>query len=172
MDRVSQPSNSAAELVESENLELPRLLVDTSPEETRQSIVTAAPLLVLVPPHERGFPSKGRSALSDAERRSRRREYSAHYRERTRTEAIAAYGGQCFCCGERHPRFLTFDHVNGGGNAHRREEPYANQLAAYLKSKGYPRDEYQLLCFNCNLGREKNGGVCPHQEHDIFEGIR
>lgn len=24
-------------------------------------------------------------------------------------------------------------------------------------------DRYQLLCFNCNCGRHRNGGVCPHK---------
>jgi hypothetical protein len=23
--------------------------------------------------------------------------------------------------------------------------------------------EFQILCFNCNLGRSRSGGVCPHE---------
>lgn len=26
---------------------------------------------------------------------------------------------------------------------------------------GFPA-EYQILCFNCNIGRSRNGGRCPH----------
>jgi hypothetical protein len=28
--------------------------------------------------------------------------------------------------------------------------------------QGFP-DGFQTLCFNCNVGKYKNGGVCPHQ---------
>lgn len=31
---------------------------------------------------------------------------------------------------------------------------------------GFP-DELQLLCFNCNCGRQRNGGVCPHVDGKI-----
>jgi hypothetical protein len=24
-------------------------------------------------------------------------------------------------------------------------------------------DTFQVLCFNCNIGRERNGGMCPHK---------
>lgn len=34
----------------------------------------------------------------------------------------------------------------------------------------YPKD-IQILCYNCNLGREKNGGICPHQQ-PIYERPR
>jgi hypothetical protein len=28
----------------------------------------------------------------------------------------------------------------------------------------FPNDVLRLLCFNCNCGRAKNGGICPHEE--------
>ena len=31
------------------------------------------------------------------------------------------YGKSCVCCGESGSVFLTIDHINGGGNQHRRE---------------------------------------------------
>lgn len=37
-----------------------------------------------------------------------------------------------------------------------------DKLFAYLKRAGYPPG-YQVLCFNCNCGRAKRGGVCPHK---------
>ena len=40
-----------------------------------------------------------------------------------RATVIQAYGGEspfCFCCGEKQAAFLTLDHVDGGGCAHRR----------------------------------------------------
>lgn len=86
-----------------------------------------------------------------------------------RNEFIEAYGGKCICCGEFEHHFLTLDHVsgNGAGRNHRKEigkNPSSNALLRDLKSKGWPKDDYQLLCFNCNCGRAKNGGICPHKK--------
>lgn len=74
---------------------------------------------------------------------------------------IAGYGGRCQCCGETEPYFLTIDHVNNDG-AKERKYLSSSQLYIYLIRNGFPRDRYQLLCFNCNLGRQINGGICPH----------
>ena len=37
-----------------------------------------------------------------------------------------------------------------------------DELKPSLKRQGWPKDGYQLLCANCNQGRARNGGVCPH----------
>jgi hypothetical protein len=81
---------------------------------------------------------------------------------------IEAYGGECVCCGESLPEFLTVDHTDGGGSDHRRKVSHGSGgtgFYAWLKRHGFPQDGFQLLCFNCNLGRQINGGVCPHQAH-------
>ena len=79
-----------------------------------------------------------------------------------RTAIIQAYGGDspfCFCCGEKHAAFLTLDHVDGGGRAHRRAK--GNQSVYHeLRRLGYPSG-FQILCFNCNLARGCYGS-CPH----------
>jgi hypothetical protein len=79
-------------------------------------------------------------------------------------DALQHYGGQCACCGETEPAFLAIDHVNGGGNAHRREVGYPKGGGAFfywLRKHGYP-DGYQVLCHNCNMAKTYLG-VCPHQ---------
>lgn len=89
--------------------------------------------------------------------------YHKTRRDVLRAEMIAAYGGKCVCCGESNPRFLTIDHVDGGGTKHRRSIGWSgNGIFAHLKKLGWPQEGYQLLCFNCNCGRAFNGGVCPH----------
>jgi hypothetical protein len=92
------------------------------------------------------------------ERRERQRTRNREWRE----ELIAAYGGKCVCCGESHPEFLTIDHVNGDGAAHRRTIKTPN-MTQWLRKAGYPQDGFRLLCFNCNCSRGFLG-YCPHEE--------
>jgi hypothetical protein len=86
-----------------------------------------------------------------------------------RAEVLAGYGHRCACCGEDTPEFLTVDHIKGAGvpnkNRHAAGVPAKSRtgysLYRWLKVNGYPRDEFRLLCFNCNSGRKL--GPCPHE---------
>jgi hypothetical protein len=82
---------------------------------------------------------------------------------RLKAAAFAAYGGVCRCCGEAEPRFLTIDHVEGGGHKHRRQIGGPHLVYEWLARHKYP-DGFQILCWNCNCGRAMNGGICPHEE--------
>lgn len=82
---------------------------------------------------------------------------------RLKAEVIGAYGGCCSCCGEKNPAFLTIDHMNNDGSEHRRTIK-TSRIYSWLKKRGYPKEGFQVLCFNCNCGRYVNGGICPHQE--------
>lgn len=77
------------------------------------------------------------------------------------------YGRVCVCCGEDGYKFLSIDHINGGGNAHRREIKANGACALYkwIVENGFP-ETLQTLCFNCNLGKSRNKGICPHQEQE------
>jgi hypothetical protein len=76
--------------------------------------------------------------------------------------AYAAYGGAaCACCGETEECFLSLDHVNDNGGQHRKEIGAAN-LYVWLERHHYPPG-FRVLCMNCNMGRQRNGGVCPHE---------
>ena len=84
---------------------------------------------------------------------------------RNRAEVFAAYGGyKCNCCGETESLFLTIDHVHNNGAELRRSGVHGNGSAfyAWLRKNGFP-DGFQVLCMNCQLGKHRNGGVCPHQ---------
>lgn len=77
-------------------------------------------------------------------------------------EVFEAYGGaKCNCCGEIIEQFLTIDHVNNDGAEHRKQVGRSNVLS-WLKKNNYP-EGFQVLCFNCNMGKQFNGGTCPHQ---------
>ena len=104
--------------------------------------------------------------------------YSKAYMQRYRGAFFKMYGSKCFCCGESDERFLSLDHVKDNGAAHRAKRRYYNVLKDAV-SKFAP-DEYQVLCYNCNLGRAFNGGVCPHKKpveddepdtREVFERI-
>ena len=102
----------------------------------------------------------------DPERtRVKAKHFHAKYRDQDRTLVYAKYGGQCACCGEKEIRFLTVDHVNNDGHIERKKGIYTNgsQFYRWIIQNNFPSD-YQLLCFNCNLGKARNGGICPHQE--------
>jgi hypothetical protein len=83
-------------------------------------------------------------------------------RDKLLDEIYEAYGNVCKCCGESNKLFLSIDHVNGGGTKHRKLVGGSQPIYRDIKKQGFPQDEYQLLCFNCNLGRERNDGLCPH----------
>jgi hypothetical protein len=98
------------------------------------------------------------------------KENSRRHRQRLKRDALEAYGGpKCSCagCDVAVQEFLALDHVNGGGNDHRRFDTKGggSKLYQWLKTNGYPGG-FRVLCHNCNLGRQINGGVCPHVDRD------
>lgn len=75
-----------------------------------------------------------------------------------------AYGGKCACCGESELAFLTIDHIHNDGAAHRREMGAAvKDMWRYVRQNNFPKDRFQLLCYNCNCAKQYNGG-CPHKQ--------
>jgi hypothetical protein len=103
------------------------------------------------------------SAAAFIERRPYRSETCLTPYYRVRHQAIMAYGGyRCACCGEGEPTFLTLDHTNNDGARHRRILGESSQVFAWLRRRGYPPG-FQVLCTNCNHGRHRNGGTCPHK---------
>ena len=89
------------------------------------------------------------------------------WKHKLRADTIEHYGGKCACCGESEPSFLTIDHINGNGNAHRKEIGRGSVLMyKWLKKNGWP-EGYQVLCWNCNCARHlyQNAGVCPHEKY-------
>ena len=89
--------------------------------------------------------------------------YQTKYNRKIRKEVIKHYGNSCACCGEKAYEFLAIDHINGGGNKHRKETGQ-RALARWIKSKGFP-EGFQILCFNCNMAKH-NYPICPHKLKD------
>lgn len=115
---------------------------------------------------------------SRSKRRSQILEYSKNYYQqhaeqrrakqraywiRIKDEVYESYGGYvCACCGEKTKEFLSIDHIDGGGNAHRRKIGKGPNLIHWLRSNGFPKG-FQILCMNCQFGKKHNGGICPHK---------
>jgi hypothetical protein len=69
---------------------------------------------------------------------------------------------QCECCGESIKEFLTIDHPNGGGRQEFLEYGSSKEFYRHLVQAGFPSG-YRVLCINCNFGRNRNNGICPHE---------
>jgi len=92
------------------------------------------------------------------------RRYSREARMRMRAEFLAQYGHVCACCGESGEAFLTLEHKRGGGRSHRASVGGTTlQALRDLKRRGWPKDDYELLCMNCNWAK-RHSGPCPHQQ--------
>ncbi len=89
------------------------------------------------------------------------------YRLKVRNDVINHYGGKCACCGENTLEFMTIDHIENNGAQHRKQVMGNSRNSGWkfykwLRQNNYPK-EFQVLCFNCNMGRSLNNGICPHK---------
>lgn len=114
--------------------------------------------------------SKRKYELDPEAARRLARESHARMSKRNREEMLEAYGGKCACpkCPETNPAFLTLEHINGDGAAHRKAVGRGHTIAD-LRRRGWPKDGYTLLCWNCNCAT-RGGKTCPHMEGDLMAG--
>jgi len=86
---------------------------------------------------------------------------------RLRKAIIEGYGGKCACCGLTVPEFLTLDHIHNDGAEHRKRDGYkaaGHHLYTRLVREGFPKGQFQLLCWNCNCAKSIfNLDECPHK---------
>lgn len=114
--------------------------------------------------YARNYYAENRKEILDKQKENqKRKDYAKKFYRELKTRVIAAYGGQCQCCQEQHFEFLTIDHINGGGSKHRKSRGAGAGFYAMLEKQGFPKDEYRLLCMNCNFAL----GIydhCPHKK--------
>lgn len=92
------------------------------------------------------------------------RAIATNYRRLLRHEFLTEYGGKCACCGETEFAFLTLEHIFRDGNIERKQFRTTHQLLRQLKKQGWPKDRYEILCFNCNRATHELG-ICPHRRN-------
>jgi len=105
--------------------------------------------------------------IRPVEVRKRNAEYQKRYRLKLKTKVFNHYGNECACCGETEPCFLSIDHVNNDGYAMRKygghvPQHHGARFYLWIVNHNFP-DDFQILCMNCNFGKARNGGICPHQ---------
>lgn len=86
-------------------------------------------------------------------------------RDRRKAEVLQALGGRCTCtstscwhegeCIAIDERVLTVDHVDGGGNIHRKRRWVHYNWTLYLKAIRTKSHRLQLLCWNCHMLKDK-----------------
>jgi hypothetical protein len=78
-----------------------------------------------------------------------------------RLQVIQHYGPACACRSEENPHFLQIDHIDGGGNQHKKANNIAgSRMARWLKKHNFPKG-FRILCANCNFALGLYG-FCPH----------
>jgi hypothetical protein len=61
-------------------------------------------------------------------------------------------------------RFLTIDHINGGGTVERKRlKRQGVTFYGWLANECFPPG-YQTLCMNCNFAKG-HWGACPHRDN-------
>lgn|SRR3990167_2632035 len=95
-------------------------------------------------------------------------------RDSIRNDVLIFYSGNppyCVCCGEKEVLFLALDHINNDGAKHRKELKTSKNVASghriykWAKDNNYP-PIFQILCHNCNFGKWRNKGICPHKQNE------
>ena len=86
---------------------------------------------------------------------------SKRTKRRKKMQVYLHYGKgkiECVCCGENEIGFLSLDHIHNNGNLHRKK---TRDIIGWAIRNDYP-PILQVLCMNCNHGKYRNGGICPH----------
>ena len=48
-----------------------------------------------------------------------------------------------------------------------RQKVSISSIYSWLIRNNYP-EGFQVLCYNCNLGKAHNNGICPHKKGNIY----
>lgn len=102
-------------------------------------------------------------------RSQHRARYNEHIRKHNAKLRLLVFGHyspflMCVRCGCSDMRVLCIDHIEGGGNAHRRailKRRGGIPFYRWLKQNGYPSG-FQVLCLNCNWIKAVERGERGH----------
>ncbi len=98
------------------------------------------------------------------------KKYYQFWKTHNRYNTIFHYSNGAMCCsdcGQNIFELLTIDHINGGGNKHRKQIGSKN-FYVWLRRNNYP-EGYQVLCYNCNLVKPR---VTEERYQEIIKELR
>ena len=111
-----------------------------------------------------------REYVNTSEYKYRKKQMDRKRNMNLKTDVLSHYCKEdirCCCCGETNIVFLSLDHENNDGKQQRKKLTNDNKMHFYywLKKNNYPQNlGLRTQCYNCNMGRSRNGGICPHKE--------
>jgi hypothetical protein len=105
--------------------------------------------------------ARQRKANNTPEEWRKKLEYVASRARKCKSQVFGHYGTRCACCGESNMGFLTIDHIDGCDKETRKRQGLGSTFYSWLRHNRFPQG-FQTLCYNCNMGRARNGGICPH----------
>lgn len=94
---------------------------------------------------------------------TRNKVWRKQYVDSLRLQVLTKYGHTCSCCRESRREFLAIEHVNGGGNLHRKQLQSQRAVYKAVLDADTSLNEFTLLCHNCNQARGYYG-YCPHEK--------
>lgn len=87
------------------------------------------------------------------------------YKQNTE-KCIKYFGGKCQCecgCTEDNSKLLTFGHPNNDGFEDRKKTKSTKSLVGKLVKNNFKHEfEINLECYNCNMSKFRNNGVCAY----------
>lgn len=102
------------------------------------------------------------------ERKAYFQNYHRNRHRQLRESVIKLLGSKCNCCGEIELLFLEIDHILNNAGEQRKEwggrGPQFYNLYKGLLNAKIDQKDYQILCANCNHGKYRNNGICPHKK--------
>jgi len=130
------------------------------------------------PTYMRDYQRKKRGYKGHPQPRQPGQKYSYNYKEQAklvrvqkRLMVLTHYSQgkpKCQCCGEDRIEFLGMDHINGGGNKHRREIKLSGfAFYNWLIANNFPVG-FRVLCHNCNMAKGLYG-YCPHEKEQVVQ---
>jgi hypothetical protein len=139
-------------------------------KKTRPSEKACTRCAAILPNTEKFFPpftKRGKRVLAGRCRSCKKKENKQRYID-SKLRVLRHYSGgdpRCACCEEASYEFMTIDHINGGGRAHRAEirkgKGGVSSIHLWLEANEFP-EGFRVLCLNCN-GAIGFFGYCPHQ---------
>jgi len=92
----------------------------------------------------------------------KRRDYGKKQYDLRKEKIYSILGEKCVKCGYSDIRALQIDHVNGGGNTHRRALGWKYFKTLSEMSQDDLRKDFQILCANCNMIKKAENNEYSH----------